>query len=129
MTVHYIQFVETSFDRLAYRNKHWWDGLRWWLVGLLGGENPNVSVKVTRIPIDEKEFMARLWKQRRHLFDRFHREPKTLLIGAEDYEEMMDSPTIRQALRFEAEYNYGAHEVYGLKVMVIPWMRGAVVMP
>lgn len=107
----------------------WWDRPRWWLVKLLGGKNPHDSVTVTRIPINDKDFMARLWKQKRALFDQFRREPATLWIGGEDYRELMSSPHIQQAFSFSASFNYGRDEVYGLRVKVIPWMRGMVVMP
>lgn len=122
----YIEFVETTLSPLAPR---WWDRPRWWLVKLLGGSNPYETCKVTRIPIDEKRFEEQLFKQRESLFRHFNREPKTLLIGAEDYEQMMDSPTILGAFRFEASYHYGRNEIYGLTINVIPWMRGVLVMP
>ena len=128
MNPQYFEFVATRIDQLPYTKSGWIDGCRWWLVKLLGGENPYESVKVTRIPIDDKEFMDRLWKQKRYLFDMFGREPKTLLIGGEDYEEMMNSPAIQQAMTFQASFHYG-REIYGLTVKIIPWMRGAVVMP
>jgi hypothetical protein len=124
---HYLEFVEMR--ELRPFEPRWWDSPRWWLVKLLGGDNPNEVVKVTRVPINPKDFMERLWKQRRALVENFHREPTTLWLGAEDYEELMNAPVIRQAFTMHAEFHYGRREVYGLTVKVIPWMRGMLVMP
>lgn len=105
------------------------DSLRWWLVKKLGGQNPFDTVRVTRVPVDGKEFMDRLWKQKRALIETFHRKPTTLLIGGEDYEELMNSPAVWQAFTIHANFNYGRDELYGLTVKVIPWMKGMIVMP
>lgn len=126
--MNHIDFLEWRELPVLYVPR-WWDRPRWWLVKLLGGTNPLDTVKVTRIPIDDKDFMARLWKQKRALFDQFRREPATLWIGGEDYRELMSSPHIRESFQFSSSFNYGKHEVYGLTVKVIPWLRGMVVMP
>lgn len=125
--VYHIDFVDYESSIVPYQPK-WWDTPRWWLVRLLGGSCPFDSVKVTRIPIDGIEFADRLFKQKRALFDSFGREAATLLIGGEDYKELMNSPDIRYNFSFQSEFNYG-RQVYGLTVNVIPWMRGMVVMP
>lgn len=129
MSPQYIEFVQAVRVPMVMQYPRWHDRFRWWIVKKLGGENPHESVKVTRVPIDGKTFADRLFKQKRELFDSFRREPASLLIGAQDFEELMDSPEIQQSIRFQASFNYGRHEVYGLTVTVIPWMRGAVVMP
>lgn len=124
-----IEFVQWK-ELLAPYTPKWWDRPRWWLVRLLGGKCPFDTVKITRVPVNGKTFMDRLYKQRRHLFDHFNcREPQTLLIGAEDYEDLMCSQEIRDSFAFTAEYHYGRRQIMGLNVEVIPWMRGAVVMP
>jgi hypothetical protein len=125
----HIEFVQLR-DMPVFHQPKWWDRPRWWLVKVLGGSNPNDTVRIDRIPVHGKTFMDRLYKQKRHLFDRFNcREPQTLLIGGEDYEELMDSPEIRQAITFSASYYHGREGICGLTVKVIPWMRGMVVMP
>ena len=128
MRTQYFEFVETTLTPV-YHVRPWWDRVRWRLVRLLGGTDPFDSVKVTRIPIDADDFMVKLYKQKRHLYEYFNREPKMLLIGAEDYENMMNSPVIQKEIQFSASFHYGQFERYGLTVKVIPWMRGAVVMP
>lgn len=107
----------------------WWDRPRWWLVRRLGGVCPLDTVKVTRVPVGGKDFMDRLWKQKRALVESFRREPSTLWIGSEEYEELMGSPAVREAFMFHSDFSYGRREVYSLTVRVIPWMRGMIVMP
>jgi hypothetical protein len=96
---------------------------------LLGGQCPFDSVKVVRVPVNGKDFMDALWKQRRALVESFRREPTKILMGGEDYEALMRSPAVRQSFVVNAEFHYGKREIYGLTVTVIPWMRGTLVMP
>lgn len=124
----FIQFV--TYKQIPVIPEYrWWDKPRWWLVKVLGGVDPNESVRTVRVPIDAKKFMDRLYVQRRSLFDRFNLEPQTLLIGADDYEEMMGCKEITQQFAFNASYMHGNIEFYGLRIKVIPWMRGMLVMP
>jgi hypothetical protein len=125
----HIQFVDWKEMPLAFVPTTRLERLRWWLVRLLGGQCPHDVVKVIRVPVDGKTFMDRLWKQKRALVENFRREPTTLWVGGEDYEELMNSPAVRQMFTVHAEFNYGKREVYGLTVKVIPWMRGMLVMP
>lgn len=124
----HLEFVEWRELPMFYVPK-WWERPRWWLVRRLGGTCPLDTVKVIRVPVSGEVFMDRLWKQKRALVESFRREPTTLWIGGEDYEDLMDSPAVRQAFTVHAEFNYGRREVYGLTVKVIPWMRGMLVMP
>ena len=55
-------------------------------------------------------------------------ESKVLLIGAEDYAELMHEVASTQIFSFKSEYGYG-EKILGMKIKVIPWMRGCLVMP
>jgi hypothetical protein len=124
-----IKFLEWQEAELPFSSPRWRDALRWWLVRLLGGQCPFDTVKVTRVPVDGKTFMDRLWTQKRTLVESFRREPTQLWMGGEDYAALMNCPQVRQAFNVYSEFNYGRREVYGLTVKVIPWMRGMLVMP
>ena len=58
----------------------------------------------------------------------FNYHPSRLLIGAEDFEELMHEKEISESMTFRANY-YDHQEIVGLKVTVIPWMRGVLVLP
>ena len=106
----------------------WYDRLRFWLVKKLGGEDPNESVRVTRIVVDPEDFMEKLFAQRESVLEHFGRETKQLLIGACDFEELMRTQQVPDMFCFSAGYYKDKH-MCGLKVTVIPWMRGILVMP
>ena len=77
-----------------------------------------------RFTLDTGEFTHRLLKQQEELFNQ-NRRPVRLLIGADDFQELMGSPRIQEIMRFTAPIGFG-REILGLKVEVIPWMRGMV---
>ncbi len=86
------------------------------------------KVTIERHEIDDETFMERIFKQKDGIERFFNRKPKTLLIGAEDYAELMHEVVSSQEFRFNAEYWY-TNQPFGLNVRVIPWMRGILVMP
>ena len=76
--------------------------------------------------------MVRIAKQRSAVFKLLNREPKELLIGAEDYAELMRETPAHYLFDFNAQYvrgERGVAQIMGLKVRVIPWMRGVLVIP
>ena len=86
------------------------------------------TVEFERHLIDAKTFMERLFKQRSGIVEFFNLRPTKLLIGAEDYAELMQETMATQMFSFRAEYGYG-REMLGMTIQVIPWMRGCLVMP
>ena len=86
------------------------------------------AVTIERHTLDARTFMERLFKQQEGIERFFNRRPTTLLIGAEDYADLMHEAAATQMFSFRAEYGYG-REVLGMTVQVIPWMRGCLVMP
>ena len=87
------------------------------------------KVTVTRHLIDDNDFIRRLSKQQTALLQEFNREGQRLLIGPEDYAELMGSLEVQwHHFTFPAEVCRG-DTILGLKVEVIPWMRGMLVMP
>jgi hypothetical protein len=90
------------------------------------------AVTIERHTLDAKTFMERLFKQKDGIERFFNRRPTKLLIGAEDYAELMQEVAATQMFSFHAEYVYGSgygSEILGMTVQVIPWMRGCLVMP
>lgn len=122
-----VQFVRTK-EFPVIPEYRWWNRFRWWLVKLLGGENPYETVKVERVTFNTEDFMEKLFVQQEELVKSFNRHPKELLIGADDFERLMCTKTVTDMFAFNASYNHGP-KVCGLKVKVIPWMRGMVIMP
>jgi hypothetical protein len=92
-----------------------------------------VPIYVTHV-IDADTFIDRLLAQKFALRVHFSREPFVLLIGTEDYQRLMlESPAHWNSMfSFDAEYARVGRDgttVLGLKVKVVPWMKGMLVMP
>lgn len=86
------------------------------------------TVTIERHTLNARTFIEMLFKQRQGIERFFNMRPTTLLIGAEDYAELMHEAAATQMFQFRAEYGYGS-EILGMTVQVIPWMRGCLVMP
>lgn len=109
----------------------WLQRLAWrflqWRGSLIQAYEP--KDEVIRHVIEADTFIERILKQRNELMRGFNRDGQTLLIGSEDYAQMMRAPEMRDHM-----FSFGARvgmdrQIVGLNVQVIPWMRGMVVMP
>ena len=134
-----IQFIESeefrrtvtikdAFEFRKDRPAHWLQRICLWVLRKLGAHHMRDTVTIRRHRLDAKTFMERLFKQRAELARLLNREPKRLLIGSDDYFEMMNETAIHQSFSFRAEYAKN-REILGLEVQIIPWMRGVLVMP
>ncbi len=103
-----------------------------WILIKIGAYRRESVVTYKRYTISPDSFMERLFRQNNYLQREFNVKPSELFIGAEDYAIMMGSDEMKQMLSFNATYShrdgYGSH-VMGLRIHVIPWMRGIIVMP
>ena len=103
-----------------------------WVMGKLGAYRRDTQTKIEYRTIDADSFVTRIAKQRESVFALMNREPRELLIGAQDYAELMHETMSHHMFSFDATYMRGEHgvrTVMGLKVRVIPWMRGVLVVP
>lgn len=94
----------------------------------LGAFHLYETVTIERHQLDARTFVERLFKQQEGIERFFNMRPTRLLIGSEDYAELMGELAATQMFSFRAEYVY-AREILGMTVQVIPWMRGCLVMP
>jgi hypothetical protein len=91
-------------------------------------------IHVTSVVVDTGDLLQRIQRQRREVFEQINRDGQRLLIGRDDFAELMqlasfDGPhfSLRGEL-FSSSYD-GSTRVLGLTVEVIPWMRGILVVP
>lgn len=109
----------------------WMARLAAWLIRKIGVNARDLRVEVQRILIDPPQIIQKLMQQRRAMFDMGH-DPSRVLIGAEDFAELMQLPEARHYFTIDTEYMKGGRDgrrVMDLKVEVVPWMRGCLVMP
>lgn len=120
--------VTVAFQLRTDRSLPWLQKICIFVLRKLGAFYRGQTLTVERHPIDAKSFMERIVRQRAELEVLFYRQPTQLLIGAEDYAELMDELVAATRLfSFKADYNV-ANQVFGLTVKVVPWMRGVLVM-
>lgn len=79
--------------------------------------------------VDSDKVLNLILKQDYSLKHRFNRSGQTLLIGTEDYFNLIGEVVIPNAqFQFNGDLNTEL-KVFGLTIKVIPWMRGILVMP
>lgn len=98
-----------------------------WILRKLGCEWMEITTKARRVVIKPRGFMQELQRQRAEIISQLNGEPAVLLIGAEDFEQMMRTEVGGQSFRFTGEY-FIDRRVCGLQVHVVPYLRGMVVL-
>ncbi len=107
--------MKDAFEFREDRPAHWLQRLCLWTLRKLGAFSHREVLTIERHLIGKngKRFMDRLFEQMRNLQDGFNREPDRLLIGADDYAELMQEAT-REHFHFDAEYTHPAAVALGL---------------
>jgi hypothetical protein len=125
--------LKDAFELRRDKKYVWVQRACFWVLKKIGAYYIKHTISYSRIPIEPDKFMEKLFKQRVELEDIYYTRPSQLFIGAQDYEELMGSPEIRQMLQFNAQYWVKEEgyrpEIMGLSVTIIPWMKGILVMP
>lgn len=110
----------------------WMERLARWVIRKIGVNAREPYVEVERLLIDPADIMTKLFQQRSALLEMRH-EPKRLLIGSEDFAQLMHNKEMHYHFSVGCEYfksdGRGGRRVMDLEVEVIPWMRGVLVMP
>lgn len=119
---------ESAFQVRKDRPFLWLQRLCFWFLSRLGAYRLDDRVEMRRVAFNADKFMERLFQQKETLAREFNYHPDRLLIGAGDFEELMHETEIYSPFTFNANY-YQSRQVYGLKVTVVPWMRGVLVVP
>lgn len=116
-------------DAFAFNPRRGWQWLQraaLWVLQKLGcyymEKNSSYSYHALHVPT----FMERIYCQQQELRRTYGKKAVTLLMGAEDYREMMGSAEVRQYVELDLS---GITKVQGLQLKIIPWMRGVVVLP
>jgi hypothetical protein len=135
----YLYPVERK-DVFQYRHQSGWYGWerRWlqrlccWLLGKLGSfyVEEVKEIKVTRHIINPDKFMEKLDEQQKSLWKYFKCDAERLLIGVEDYRALSGEigRLPPHMFSFTGRYIYD-RRIMGLKIQVIPWMKGLLVVP
>ena len=128
-----VTHSDTLFQ-LCKHKKHVW--LQRIAVGILSNLGCNASIERTsyqRQVFSSNDFISGILKQHREVLWLIPRTGKCkILIGAADFEEATGAESVRSMLSFdcEAQIGQGSHvSICGMRITVIPWMKGVLVMP
>lgn len=116
-----------SFTLRKDRKHLWLQKAALWVLAKLDARKIDEAMAYTRHVIDSDDFMKKLFESKRAIFDACHEHPETLLIGPEEYREIMGGPLARQLIQFDAQYyagRGGAPLVMSMRVVIVPWMSG-----
>ena len=134
-----LEFVETKQtstpvinpNSFQYCPTHGWAWLQRLCISFLRWRQCNTfgeKITITRHIIDSDNIIEQICKQKPALMQQYHQKAERLLIGADDFSELMKQPMLNQVFSFDAEYRYDGN-IFGMKITVVPWMTGMVVLP
>lgn len=120
--------LKDAFELRKDRPAIWLQRACLWVLRKLGCFACKETITIERHEIGRhgKKFMDRLWDRREAVWGFFEDEPTRLLIGAKDYQELMHE-VCTSGFQFDGRYYMGRNgkpEVFGMKIEVIPHMRG-----
>jgi hypothetical protein len=125
--VRHRRTLKTAYAVNEKRRAVWLQRFCCWVLGKLGAFYDYQEITAVRHRFDSDTFMERIFKNETVVRE-FNCEPKELLIGPEQFSELMGSPEIHNYLTFQTTYHKG-RKILGLTVRVIPWMDGILVVP
>lgn len=119
--------LEDAYELRKDRPHLWLQKLCCFVMRKLEAFHISETMTFTKHVIDTDLFMDRIITQKHYLFS-LKKHPTLLLIGSEDFAKLMCSPEVRESMYFMTEY-MDHNTIHGLKVQIVPWMRGILVMP
>jgi hypothetical protein len=125
-------YIPDTYQFRRDRGWVWLQRLALWALRKIGAQAFRDDQTVVRHTIDTRKFLDALVRQRAEIMALYHRRGERLLVGYEEFREItgiaMENP-----LTFAVQYDWrepgGPTLVYGMRVTVIPWMRGILVLP
>lgn len=115
--------------------KHvWLQRAALWVLAKLGARQVDRVVTYTRHVVDTTDLLTRLAKSCGAVRQSIGGEPTVLLLGAEDFEQIIGSPEekIRTLVQFDATCKVTSARgvsIMGMRVCIVPWMQGVLPVP
>lgn len=118
--------------------KHrWLQKLLFDVLDWLGCRVDEIAYK--QVVIETDDFMVKLREHYEEVSRQIplYGEEARLIIGADDFNELMNTPGVDRLIGFKANYDVGHrgrngethYSVMGLNVTIVPWMKGMVILP
>jgi hypothetical protein len=129
--------LEDQFKLCTERGHVWLQRMAIWVLRRLGCNAITIRVEATRVTVNTDHFMSNLIAQDRELVSMYHQRGDRLLLGNEEFHKLVNCDILNNhPISFEAAYRHTVREGneysiggFKMKVTVIPWMKGMLVLP
>jgi hypothetical protein len=138
-----IRFYETETTKSVLQEKDKFEFRRdlkyprtqklcFWLLKKIGAFANTDIVTEKRFLFDCPDFMEKLYKMDEVVFNHVHRGARHVLIGPEEFHDMIADTEIKHCVSFTGNYRYGNNsgiQIMNMTVTVVPWMSGILPLP
>lgn len=128
-TTEWSSVVDILPDAYEYRPERGWRWLQYiclFLLNRIGAFYCQRRSVANRHVLHCQTMMERLYKQHREVLQSVGRAPTRLIIGSDDYKELMrDTVAVTGYINLSG----ATTEVMGMKIEIVPWISGVVALP
>lgn len=110
---------------LRYR---WVQKICFWVLQKIGAYCQEDTVDVTYHDINTTDVLERLYRNIDIAYEYNHVDPEHIIMGSQDFHELMGIPGSHSHFQFDAQYGR-SKRLLGIRVHVVPWIRGMIVVP
>ena len=103
---------------------HWLQRLCLAVLKRLGCYAVTKTVTHDRVRVDKNVLVDHIFRQRTDMSE-YMSKGGYVLIGAEDFAELMKTMCVDSPIQFDLHRPY----IAGMRIIVLPWMRGTIVVP
>jgi hypothetical protein len=121
---------QNKFEFRADKKFHWIQKILFWCLKNIGAYSKSEDIKLERYEFNTDDLINEILRQDENILNFYHHRGEKLLIGSENFSRLMNSREFNQMVTINAPYLYGSdYCFYNLKITVIPWMKGMLVVP
>jgi hypothetical protein len=124
-------YLPNTYQLRKDRDWLWVQKLAIWVLRKLGCFAIQEDAIITRHRFDGNTLLEAIMAQHSEVMNIYHRHGERLLIGFEEFRDLLGTE-MREPRSFAMQYRWhekNGYTVCGLKVTVIPWMKGILVVP
>lgn len=124
-----------DLDKYTYRPDRPFRGLQklcFWFLERIKCYSKHDHVYVESHCIDEQYLLDKIFKQENEIFKQTNFTPSVVYMGRDDYMDMMQSEIPHHYMSFDVNARIiknGYEKIKGMKLVVVPWMKGVLVVP
>lgn len=123
--------ISNAYEFRKDKPFHWIQKLCFWVLKQIGAEyvTTTTSIKYHDIDINSSNLLAVVTEQMDVVYSHYGKYPKHILMGAQDFKEIMHTADIYSYMEFDTSLGLTGYRLLGLKVHILPYMRGVLAIP